>query len=581
MDASEIALYDKHYFQSIVSTETFYHFMFTQSLTVQLLINGKTGQIIDANPAACEFYGYKHSLFCTMNISDLSEIPETALSKTPSELQTNRLGTYPQRHKLASGEKRYVSVPSTTFIVEGTPIIHAIVQDITEHVQAEKALVESEERYRNLVAMLHDGVILQRADGSVVTSNPRAAEILGLEHTRLQNCVPLDSTWQAIHADGTPIPDDMYPARIALRTGEPVTNVTMGIRKPDGSLIWTLTSSQPLFDVPHSNIPVNPPTSNAPALPVAVVTSFTDITALKKAEEALIQTQHALTEERDFAQLVLHTMGEGLLITNPQGQFTYANSAFCAMIGYTETELLGKTTFDLVIPEDHVLLEQHRQSRLQGVSDSYEIRTRRADGTIIYVHISGVPYQRAKEVVGFIVVVTDISERRRAQVLLERQARHDLLTGLPNRRFFRERLEAALIQAKTAGKRLAIGFMDLDGFKQVNDHFGHTAGDLLLQQIAQRLTDCMAHINHQIIARMGGDEFTLILTDIIHTNQVQAYTTQILNALHLPFDLDGQIVEIGASIGFALYPDDGTESSVLLQKADAAMYNAKQAKKIG
>lgn len=169
---------------------------------------------------------------------------------------------------------------------------------------------------------------------------------------------------------------------------------------------------------------------------------------------------------------------------------------------------------------------------------------------------------------------TTIDALQRTQVELE-QANYDALTGLPNRVIFHDRLRRAVAAAPAGGHGMAVMFIDLDRFKWVNDNLGHGAGDELLRQVARRLTDCVS--DDVVVARMGGDEFTTILTKVADLAEACDIAGRMVETLRQPFDLSGQEARIGCSIGIALYPQHGETPESLLNSADAAMYRAKEA----
>ena len=182
-------------------------------------------------------------------------------------------------------------------------------------------------------------------------------------------------------------------------------------------------------------------------------------------------------------------------------------------------------------------------------------------------------------VVGYLRDVR-VQLHKQKRELLEKQkqllhlAQHDPLTGLPNRSLFMDRLERAVAQAKRSGEVVAVCFLDLNGFKAVNDTLGHAAGDDLLRQIAARLGG--RRRESDTLARMGGDEFTLIATGLKDVQSVKRVAETLLGAFHLPFNIQGQEVAMSASLGLALYPQDGRNADELLQVADGAMYRVKR-----
>jgi diguanylate cyclase (GGDEF)-like protein len=176
-------------------------------------------------------------------------------------------------------------------------------------------------------------------------------------------------------------------------------------------------------------------------------------------------------------------------------------------------------------------------------------------------------------------VARDITDRKRAEEVISYQAYHDILTDLPNRMLFKDRLGLAVIQAKRKVTELAVMFIDLDRFKLVNDTLGHVKGDELLQQVALRLKECLRR--GDTLARQGGDEFTIVLPELRDRQDAKAIADKFLESLHQPFDLDGHEVHISASIGIAIYPTDGESIDELLRHADIAMYQVKALGKNG
>jgi diguanylate cyclase (GGDEF)-like protein len=204
-----------------------------------------------------------------------------------------------------------------------------------------------------------------------------------------------------------------------------------------------------------------------------------------------------------------------------------------------------------------------------------EVWNRRKNGQVYpeWLEINAVRNE-CGHIVRFVAQAADISARKNAEHHIWRLANYDKLTGLPNRSMFHERLEHEIRRAHRSEKKLALLFLDLDGFKEVNDTLGHDVGDLLLQQVSNRLANCVRESD--TIARLGGDEFIIILNDVGDTNVVGIVAQKIIDALAAPFTLRSQTVYVSASVGVTLYPDDGETNEVLLKNADQAMYAAKK-----
>lgn len=231
---------------------------------------------------------------------------------------------------------------------------------------------------------------------------------------------------------------------------------------------------------------------------------------------------------------------------------------------------------DLYTPESTQLLaEVVSQAVSDGIPYNIELHSVRPNGEKRYCQILGFPERDdSGKIVRLAGSLQDITERKQAEELIWKQANFDELTQLPNRRLFHDRLKQDIKKAHRAHSPLALLFIDLDDFKEVNDTLGHATGDTLLVEAAKRITGCMRETD--TVARLGGDEFTVLLTELHDVNNVERVASAILKCLLEPFNLGDHSVIISASIGITLYPNDGIDSSELLKSADQAMYAAKR-----
>jgi diguanylate cyclase (GGDEF)-like protein len=212
--------------------------------------------------------------------------------------------------------------------------------------------------------------------------------------------------------------------------------------------------------------------------------------------------------------------------------------------------------------------------KAQGQVLNFESEVFRRDGTRIWISENAhIVLGAQKEFLCYEGTVQDITERRRYQEQLERQANHDLLTGLPNRVLLGDRIAQGIARASRLGYFLALVFIDLDNFKYINDSLGHAAGDELLKVVATRLTACLR--SSDTVARLGGDEFVLVVNDHYRTGSLMSVLERVLQDVGRPVLLDGREFHVGASLGVAIYPNDGEDAEQLLKHADVAMYAAK------
>ncbi|WP_426208828.1 putative bifunctional diguanylate cyclase/phosphodiesterase [Massilia sp. TWP1-3-3] len=283
---------------------------------------------------------------------------------------------------------------------------------------------------------------------------------------------------------------------------------------------------------------------------------------------------------------------------NHEGRFTFINDRAYQLLGIAREELIGKHYTILVHDEDqerarYVFNERRVDER---ASRNVELRLKCRNGsghgaertfsnTLMTISLNAIGMHvpdedvRKLEFFGTYGVARDITDRKHAEEVISYQAYHDILTDLPNRMLFKDRLGLAVIQAKRKGAELAVMFIDLDRFKLVNDTLGHVKGDELLQQVALRLKECLRR--GDTLARQGGDEFTIVLPELVQREDASAIAQKFLESLHQPFDLDGHEVHISASIGIAVYPHDGESIDELLRHADIAMYQVKALGKNG
>ncbi|MBL8482372.1 MAG: diguanylate cyclase, partial [Rhodocyclaceae bacterium] len=282
-------------------------------------------------------------------------------------------------------------------------------------------------------------------------------------------------------------------------------------------------------------------------------------------------------ERLQLAGHVYQSSSEGILVTDADDRIVAVNPAFSVLTGYAAEEVVGRNPKFLASgetpPETYVAM---RTALREGGRWQGELYNRRKNGELFveWLRINTV-YDENGDVLRRIGLFSDITEKKKSDQLVWHQANFDPLTGLPNRRLFRDRLLQEMRRSERSGQLLALLFIDLDKFKAVNDRLGHETGDRLLAEAAQRISECVRSTD--TVARLGGDEFTLVLPGIGGAPQIERVAHALITRLEKEFRFGAESAHISASVGVALYAGDATSMDTLIARADAAMYAAKSA----
>lgn len=299
------------------------------------------------------------------------------------------------------------------------------------------------------------------------------------------------------------------------------------------------------------------------------LTIYTDITERKQTEKALRDSEAEL-------RLLTDNVPAMILYVERSMHCAFANKRYADFFGVTVADIIGKPLREIVGDAAYANVEGHFKQAFEGHPLAYQRIVRFDDGEQRWLDVKLVP--RAAEhgqIPGCYSMAIDITEQKQAEERVQHVAHHDSLTGLPNRLLFNDRLGQAISLAKRDSSQFALFYLDLDKFKPVNDTLGHDAGDQLLKSVAGRIREQVRESD--TVARVGGDEFTVILRDTSSRQDAAAVAEKIIAALSAPFRLGNhpQAVEIGTSIGIAFYPGDAQEHETLIKLADASMYRAK------
>ncbi len=410
----------------------------------------------------------------------------------------------------------------------------------------------NEQELKRVLMNLPVPILIRMPDGVISFANDAALKTLNIDAEEAQDGQIFFPHWRFIHPNGKAMSPEEIPVIRAMQTKQPVSGHMLGVI-PQGATEprWLHLNAYPELDV-DSNVS-------------RVVVAFLDLTDLRRAEERLTQLSAAVEQSP-----------VSVFITDTSGSIRYVNPAFCTFTGFQQEEVIGRNPRIMsggeTPAEDYVRLWQTIKI---GEVWHGTLHNKRKDGTRMWAETSIAPIRSAGgAITQFVCIQQDITARKEAEERVEFLAHHDILTGLPNRMMGKERMQWAMAQADRSNGKAALMFLDLDGFKRINDTLGHGAGDSLLKEVSERLRSCMRRTD--TIARQGGDEFLLMLSGIRARSDAITPATTLLEHIARPYHIDGHELTVSGSLGIAIYPDDGKDWETLLQIADAAMYSAKE-----
>lgn len=505
-------------------------------------------RIVFANSAAAALAGVRSA-------QDLLDKPVEGFIPAPKREEIRRKMRELLRNKLPhskweltrpDGRTVFCEISATIIKYQGRSSVLTVIRDVSERYNIEEELALQRGYFQQLFENSPDGIIMADNGDRIIFANPGFADLFGYSREEVKGrlindlIVPGHLEEEADSISG-----------IAL-SGKVAKKETTRMRK-DGSLVDVSVMGYPIF--------IN-------GMQVGIYGIYSDITKRKGVEKDLHES-----EER-YRRLIEY-LPEAILV-HINGEVVLANKASAKLLGAPEPESIIGTHFLDIMHPDYLEIANIRLKMVSEKRKDIPLRQQkiiRFDGTFVDVEMSSnwINYKGEDAVLS---IIRDITERRKSEEIINKLAYYDILTGLPNRVLFEDRFTLELAHAHRNKRMLAVLFLDLDSFKNVNDSLGHRIGDRLLREIALRLKGILRKVD--TISRMGGDEFVILLPEISRIDDTEIVTKKILGVLQRPFIVNEKRLYMTTSIGVSIYPEHGKDMDTLLQKADTAMYKAKE-----
>jgi diguanylate cyclase (GGDEF)-like protein/PAS domain S-box-containing protein len=516
------------------------------------IFDRETLRFLAVNTAAVQQYGYTETEFLGMTVRAIrpsSEVPrlESHLQRSEAAPRTGRTMAGIWHHKRRDGSQISANISYHALTFMGRAALFVLADDVTDQINAEAEAQRSNQMLETVMDNIPQRIFWKDRESRYLGCNMAFARDAGLAYPeQVVGKTDDDLPWREI-ADEV----RRHDAEV-IESGVPKMNYEFDMIV-DGEHRTTITSKLPFTD------------SDGRVL--GVLGSYTDITQRKRADLALRLQSRALDASVN-----------AILITGPSetgNLIEYVNPAFKRITGYDPSEVIGQDCRLLQRDDrDQEGIAAIRQALAANREVTAVLRNYRKDGALFWnqLYVAPVPDPDGAPT-HHIGVINDVTALIRYQEQLEYQANYDSLTRLPNRNLLRDRLQHALVVAQRHHNGVAVVFIDLDGFKNVNDSLGHSVGDRLLAVVADRLARCARATD--TVARHGGDEFVVVLTDTSDEQSLIAWMERVRATISEPVWLDGTELYVGCSMGASLFPQDGDDAETLMKKADLAMYRAK------
>ena len=554
IQADNIALFDKN--KTMLAK-------IVDNAAIGMVIAGMDGRLRYANRAFIDMLGYGPEQYQALSLVDLVHAADNAAGALQLDrLMRGEIEDYRGEHRFrqADGNPLWVMVAVSALRPEETgQALHLIVQvtNIELQKRAEEALAYSENRWNYALESAGQGVW----DHDIVHDTMFYSRMW-----RIMRGIPADepvpsdhqAQWLArLHPDDLPV--IMNDMQRQDRGDEDFEGLEYRERRRDGRYVWILSRGKPVEWDAQGN-------------PTRTLGTDTDITRLKTIEAEL-------AAEKERLRITLEAIGDGMISTDATGRILLMNASAQTLTGYSAAEAAGMPVSEIFVIRNELTRQREdcpvatcldRSAPVHGEDDMVLIGH---DGVGRDIRWSAAPVCDNEGMVGAVLVFQDVTHSRALQRQLAHTANHDDLTGLPNRAAFERALNGAIATARDGNRQHGLLYIDLDRFKPVNDSAGHAAGDALLKQVAQTIRGCCR--DHDIAARIGGDEFTVLLQDCPEASAKAVADKTVRAITALAFNWAGQTYRVGASIGMTTIGNAPASPLGFMGEADAACYAAK------
>jgi len=422
--------------------------------------------------------------------------------------------------------------------------IIGIIQDVTNQTKTYQKIIENEEKYRNLFDNSNDAIIIHDLNGTIIDGNKKSVEIFGYNRIDLA----------LINIQDLYLDEEILKYKWAVNKllDDRFVKYETVLRSKLGRTFPAEISSS-LFEIRGKKY---------------IQDIIRDITERKRSEHEL-----------KLASMVFEYTLEGILILDKDGNVLRVNKTFGDITDYSEDEILNHNILNIqpFKTNESFMRQIWKEVKIKGEWQG-EFWGRRKNGENFPMWFTFISARGNRgQIINYILIITDITNRKIEEKKLKKLAFYDGLTELPNRLLFYNRLQHTILKARRNKEYVAVMFLDLDGFKQVNDSYGHDVGDELLKEVGKRLQHTVRKID--TVARLAGDEFTIIIENLNSPDNVNVIAKKILNSFKEPFNINGNSIKVGTSIGISVFPIDGSDADTLIKNADMAMYLAKKSGK--